>query len=468
MGETPEPGVEIGQILAEKYRVDAILGQGGMGVVARCTHLGLEEQVAIKMLRPDVLDDYDAVTRFIREAQAASKLKSEYVARVTDVGTFDTGVPYMIMEYLEGHDLGELIDERGAFPLQWSIELVLQACEALAEAHSLGIVHRDVKPTNLFVTWRPDGSALLKVLDFGISKAPFGTDMNLTQTQSLLGTPAYMSPEQMRSARQVDTRTDIWSLGTVLYELLEGRRPFEAETFSEMVVKVSVDQPAPMEKTPPQLQPVLMKCLSKTPEQRYQTMGELGHDLAPFAPDVHSANLLAERMARVHRRSLGDMVAVKSTTLDSKPPVDELVTNKRPRDPGPQKSIPTLKPRRRRRLGYLILAGLLAGTSMITMYFATRDRTPVATVIDPVDPPAIKMKVEMPPPPAKPIDTTPPVQDKLVESTPTPVKIDVAPRSRTVKKQQVEATAPVVTPDRPKGECNPFGGPHVDEACKKD
>jgi len=464
MGETPELGVAIGQILAEKYRVDSILGRGGMGVVARCTHLGLEEQVAIKMLRPDVLDDYDAVTRFIREAQAASKLKSEYVARVTDVGTFDTGVPYMIMEYLEGHDLGELIDERGAFPLPWSIELVLQACEALAEAHSLNIVHRDVKPTNLFVTWRPDGSALLKVLDFGISKAPYGTDMNLTQTQSLLGTPAYMSPEQMRSARQVDTRTDIWSLGTVLYELLEGRRPFEAETFSEMVVKVSVDEPAPMVNTPPQLQPVLLKCLAKTPEQRYQTMGELGKDLAPFAPDVHSANLLAERMARVHRRSLGDMVAVRPTTLDSKPPIDDAMTNKRPRDPGPQKSIPTLKPRRKRRVGLLILAGLLAGVSMITMYVATRDRTPVATV---VDPPPIKMRVEMPPPPAKPIDTTPPVQEKLVESTPTPVKIEVAPQARTVKKPQIQA-APVVTPERPKGKCNPFEDPHVQEACKKD
>ena len=473
MGETPEPGVEIGQILGEKYRVDAILGQGGMGVVVRCTHLGLDEQVAIKMLRRDVLDDYDAVTRFIREAQAASKLKSEYVARVTDVGTFETGVPYMIMEYLEGHDLGELIDERGAFPLPWSVELVLQACEALAEAHSLNIVHRDVKPTNLFVTWRPDGSALLKVLDFGISKAPYGTDMNLTQTQSLLGTPAYMSPEQMRSARQVDTRTDIWSLGTVLYELLEGRRPFEAETFSEMVVKVSVDEPAAMVKTPPQLQPVLLKCLAKTPEQRYQTMGELGHDLAPFAPDVHSANLLAERMERVHRRSLGDMVAARPPSLDSKPPgppIDDLLTNKRPRDPGPQKSIPTLKPRRKRRLGFLVLVGLLAGTSMITMYFATRDRTPVATVVDPQ---TIKMKVTMPvptpPPPAKPIDMTPaPEQEKLVESTPAPIKVEVAPRARTVKKQPQIETAPVVVPTRPKGECNPFGGPHVDEACKKD
>ena len=166
---------------------------------------------------------------------------------------------------------------------------MLQTAEALAEAHSLGIVHRDVKPTNLFVTWRPDGSALIKVLDFGISKSPMGTDMQLTQTQSLLGTPAYMSPEQMRSARLVDSRSDIWSLGTVFYEALEGRRPFEAESFSEMCVKVAVDPPAPMVNTPPGLQQVILRCLAKSPEQRYATMAEFARDLIPFAQDQHQA-----------------------------------------------------------------------------------------------------------------------------------------------------------------------------------
>jgi serine/threonine protein kinase len=289
-----------------KYRVDAILGHGGMGVVAECTHLALNERVAVKMLRQDVLADQDAVSRFIREAQAAVKLKSEYVARVSDVGTFENGVPYMVMEFLEGHDLGQLLEQRGVLPVQWCVELMLQTAEALAEAHSLGIVHRDVKPTNLFVTWRPDGSALIKVLDFGISKSPMGTDMNLTQTQSLLGTPAYMSPEQMRSARLVDTRTDIWSLGTVFYETLEGRRPFEAESFSEMCVKVAVDAPAPMVNTPPNLQQVILRCLAKSPEQRYATMAEFAQDLVPYAPDPHAAQTLVERMTRMLRRSTYD------------------------------------------------------------------------------------------------------------------------------------------------------------------
>jgi len=303
---TPKPvdaGVSVGQVFQGKYRVDAILGHGGMGVVAECTHLALNERVAVKMLRQDVLQDQDAVSRFIREAQAAVKLKSEYVARVSDVGTFENGVPYMVMEFLEGHDLGELLKQRGVLPVPWAVELMLQTAEALAEAHSLSIVHRDVKPTNLFVTWRPDGSALIKVLDFGISKSPMGTDMQLTQTQSLLGTPAYMSPEQMRSARLVDSRSDIWSLGTVFYEALEGRRPFEAESFSEMCVKVAVDPPAPMVNTPPGLQHAILRCLAKSPEQRYATMAEFARDLIPFAQDQHQAAMLVERMQRMLSRA---------------------------------------------------------------------------------------------------------------------------------------------------------------------
>lgn len=158
----------IGHVLLGKYRVEEILGVGGMGVVAKCLHMQLGELVAIKMLRKDVLHDYDAVERFMREAQAAARLRSEYVARVIDVGRFEDNVPYMIMEFLDGHDLGELIEERGSLSVPWAVEMMMQAAEALAEAHSIGIVHRDVKPTNLFVTWRPDGSALVKVLDFGI------------------------------------------------------------------------------------------------------------------------------------------------------------------------------------------------------------------------------------------------------------------------------------------------------------
>ena len=181
---------------------------------------------------------------------------------------------------------------------------MIQACEALAEAHSLGIVHRDIKPTNLFLTSRPDGSLLLKVLDFGISKSPSGAELSLTQTWSLLGSPAYMSPEQMRSARHVDGRTDIWSLGAVLYEAVEGHLPFQAESFSEMCVMVSVDAPTAMTAAPPALAAIIERCLAKDAAQRYASVAELGKDLARLAREPDKAQILVDRMHRMLGRGI--------------------------------------------------------------------------------------------------------------------------------------------------------------------
>ena len=294
-----DQGILVGSTILGKYRVESVLGEGGMGVVVKARHLGLNEEVAIKSLRANMSLDTEAISRFVREAQAAVKLKSEHVARVSDVGTFDDGRPYMVMEYLDGQDLEVFATQNGKINPQLAIELILQAAEALAEAHSLGIVHRDIKPTNLFITWRPDGSPLLKVLDFGISKSPLGADLSLTQTQSILGTPAYMSPEQMRSARMVDPRTDIWSLGTVLYEVLEGQRPFEAESFSEMCVKVAMDAPTPMRNVPSNLAEVIFRCLAKTPEQRYPNIAEFARAIAPFCRDPQQAMRSVERMIRM-------------------------------------------------------------------------------------------------------------------------------------------------------------------------
>ncbi len=293
-----ESGIAAGTVLFGKYQVESLLGRGGMGLVYCARHLALDELVAIKVLRRDVALDEETVTRFVREAQSVAKLKSEHVARVTDVGTFEDGLPYMVMEFLQGADLGQMIEGNGAMPVSYSVDLLLQACDALAEAHSLGIVHRDIKPTNLFVSQRPDQSTIVKVLDFGISKSAGGTDLSLTQTSSMLGTPAYMSPEQMRSARTVDVRSDLWSLGTVLYELVEGRRPFAAESFSEMCVMVAIDPPIPMVRGP-SLEPLLHKCLAKNPDDRYANVAELTLDLAMFAGNPDAAHQYVTRAHRV-------------------------------------------------------------------------------------------------------------------------------------------------------------------------
>lgn len=291
-----------GTVLLGKYHVESTLGFGGMGLVIQAHNPTIDERVAIKFLREDVQLDGEHVERFLREAKAAVRLKSEHVAKIRDVGTLEDGRPYMVMELLEGLDLGKLLIDHGSIDPPRAVDLVLQACDAIAEAHALGIVHRDIKPTNLFVTRRRDDSELLKVLDFGISKAQAGTEMSLTQTSSMLGTPAYMSPEQMRSARTVDPRSDIWALGTVLYELVEGRLPFDASNFAELCVMVSTEDPARMTKAP-HLEQVIARCLAKPLEQRFQDVGDLAVQLEPFASEPGRANRQVRRILRVLGKS---------------------------------------------------------------------------------------------------------------------------------------------------------------------
>ncbi|HEY6178099.1 MAG TPA: serine/threonine-protein kinase, partial [Kofleriaceae bacterium] len=289
-----QPGtIPIGAVLAGKYRIERVLGQGGMGVVVKAMHLQLNQPVAMKFLLPEVLGNHQVVQRFLREAQAAVRLKSEHVARVIDVGTLETGAPYMVLEYLEGADLSGY--PRNQLTIGGVVDLMLQACEALAEAHSLGIVHRDIKPANFFLTRGSDGAPLLKVLDFGISKAPT-TGSNLTATQSVMGTPAYMSPEQMRSSRDVDHRSDIWSLGIVLYELLQGVPPYGGDTFSSMVIKV-VTEPLPRMTValPGDLEAIVYRCLEKDPARRFQNVAELTQMLAPYAQSQTQAAISLQR-----------------------------------------------------------------------------------------------------------------------------------------------------------------------------
>jgi serine/threonine-protein kinase len=298
-------GVEPGQILLGKYRIEKVLGMGGMGVVVAATHVTLEERVAIKFLLPQALTNGEAVARFLREARAAVRIKSEHVARVTDVGQLETGAPYMIMEYLDGADLGTVSQRRGAFAFDDAVECLLQACEAIAEAHALGIVHRDLKPANLFLVTRADGTPSVKVLDFGISKvtgmAASGSDLSMTKTTTVMGSPLYMSPEQMASSRDVDARTDIWALGAILYELLTGTVPFQADTITQLCVMILQQAPPSLRALRPDapegLERVILRCLEKDRTRRFATVAELAHALAPYAP--RRARLSIERVSRV-------------------------------------------------------------------------------------------------------------------------------------------------------------------------
>jgi serine/threonine-protein kinase len=292
--------VQPGELLAGKYRIERILGRGGMGVVVSAIHEALDERVALKFLLPDALESREAVERFLREARAAVKIRSEHVARVTDVGTLASGSPYMVMEYLDGVDLARYVENTGPLPVQEAVEYVLQACEALAEAHALGIVHRDLKPANLFRTVRPDGTPAIKLLDFGISKIT-APDASITRTSSMMGSPLYMAPEQMTSAKNVDARADVWAIGIILHELLAGEVPFGGETIPELCAKILTEPPRPIRalraEVSPELERVILRCLNKDREQRYRSVAELAVELRPFAPE--RALLSIERVSRV-------------------------------------------------------------------------------------------------------------------------------------------------------------------------
>ena len=282
--------VSIGQVLANKYRVEKVLGVGGMGVVVAARHQELGQLVALKFLLTSALENPSIVERFLREGRNAVRLRGEHVCRVTDVGKLESGAPYIVMEYLEGADLADELKRRGPLPIAEIATFLLQACEALAEAHALGIVHRDLKPHNLYRTDGPDGVPMVKVLDFGISTGAAGdaADYTITRSQTTLGSPAYMSPEQTRSAKNVDGRSDVWSLGVVLYQLLTGRLPFDAAALPDLYVAIVSRAPLlPRElrhDTPPALEDVIIKCLQKQREDRFSDVGALAAALAPFAP----------------------------------------------------------------------------------------------------------------------------------------------------------------------------------------
>ena len=276
----PEPGA----IVAGKYEIVEVVGKGGMGVVFAAIHKRLQQRVAIKMLYPHVRADPDSVERFEREARAAGQLLSPNIARILDVET-NTDLPYIVMEFLEGNDLDDEIEKFGQLPVTTAVDYILQACAGIREAHALGIIHRDLKPANLFLCQTPDGP-IVKILDFGISKITTEVDARLTAAMTTMGSPIYMSPEQLREARHVDQRADIWGLGVILYELIAGRPPFDGSV-TVVTAAIIADNPPPLSSVcptaPPELDAVLKKALEKDPDKRWLDAEALAEALVPFA-----------------------------------------------------------------------------------------------------------------------------------------------------------------------------------------
>ena len=328
-----EHAVGVGSELAKKYRVGRLLGEGGMATVFEGEHMRLGQKVAIKVLHEDLVSNVELIARFEREGRALSKLKSRHVVRVFDVDEAPNGVPFLVMERLEGTDLAEEIGARGALPIAEAVGYVMQACSAMEEAHAVGIVHRDLKPANLFLTTE-GGTRIVKVLDFGIATDALPEhDARLTQTTSVMGTPIYMAPEQFRSTRDVDGRADIWALGATLYEMLTGSPPFSG-TSSTIGLAVVIDDFPPIEDSRPDapaaLRAVVARTLEKDAARRFATMRELADALAPFgdtviiapssSPRVTAADALGRASTRpvmtavVHAPSPATRDAAKAST----------------------------------------------------------------------------------------------------------------------------------------------------------
>jgi eukaryotic-like serine/threonine-protein kinase len=282
------PPVAIGATVAEKYVVERVLGEGGMGIVLAARHRDLDQRVAIKCLLPEIAQRGVAAERFRREARAVASMRSEHICRVLDVGTLADGIPFMIMEYLDGCDLAQELERRERLPYREAVAYVLQACEALSEAHRAGIIHRDLKPANLFLEQRSSGMRRVKVLDFGVSKSLLEAQKSqaLTQTANMVGSPLYMSPEQLESSRDVDARADLWGLGVVLYELISGVPPFAAASIPQLIAAVINERPRRLPsdlEVPPELEAVIVRMLSKERRDRHASVEELMEDLEPFA-----------------------------------------------------------------------------------------------------------------------------------------------------------------------------------------
>jgi eukaryotic-like serine/threonine-protein kinase len=325
---------------AGRYRIDSVLGSGGMGVVYAATHLELGVPLALKIIHPSLVNSPEARERFCLEARAGAALRSPHTLRIYDAGLLGSEECFIVMERLEGRNLQELVRVQGPLPVDVAVNYLLQACAGLAEAHSIGLVHRDVKPENLFLAQQGGAAPVLKLMDFGVARwrRAGGRGTRLTNPRSTVGSPCYQAPEQMQNAADVDERADIWALGLVLFELLTGYNPFETDSISETCWRVlQGPRPSLSEAQPrvdPGLERVFQRCIAMDREERFRSVAHLAAALRPFAaPRTVISSLPSEPPSSAAKTSAGNASAVKASAVRasvkvpqrSRPAVDRLM-----------------------------------------------------------------------------------------------------------------------------------------------
>ena len=425
--------MEVGSILAGRYRVGEMLGRGGMGVVVKATHMQLGTPVAIKLLRREATDEPDLVARFLREARSAARLRGEHVCRVTDFGTAEDGTPFMVMEYLEGEDLQTIVDANGPLDPKLVATYMLQACIGVAEAHALGIVHRDLKPGNLFVVKQPDGRRSIKLLDFGIAKS-CDIDGSLTNTSKAMGSPAYMSPEQLKSSTSVDARADVWALGVTMFELLTEKRPFDGDTPYELAIAIANEPAVRLPETvPSEIAAVVMHCLEKDRDRRYADVGELAAALAPLVKNGRDLAIQV-KAALTPGNSTG---AVRALAAESPATATTLRAASGAVTAIPQRS------RTRFVLPLVMLVIAVAATLGVIMFAGKKPDDVATPAAAPSPPPPISIDAAMPAieVDAMVVESAPAIDaaPDLVETAP---PVDAAEPAKTPKKKPKKSTKP--------------------------
>ncbi|HTB72377.1 MAG TPA: protein kinase [Polyangiaceae bacterium] len=289
--------LEIGQLLDNKYRIVRLLGEGGMGAVYEGENIRIRHRVAIKVLHPSVADDSAARERFEREAQAAGHIGSEHIVEVFDLGELPGGARYMVMEFLAGETLAQRVESAGRLSPAVAAPMMLQLLDGLGAAHLAGIIHRDLKPDNVFLQRTKSGGDFVKIVDFGVSKfnALSGAPMSMTRTGAVVGTPYYMSPEQVKGGKNIDHRSDLYSAGVVLFESVTGQLPFLADSFNELMFKIALEPPLDPEIASPGLDPwfasILRKATARDMADRYQSAGDFTQAIAEWMQAAQVAPL---------------------------------------------------------------------------------------------------------------------------------------------------------------------------------